>query len=413
MKPTVTEAGNSISFEWDDTHVKIRVSRVREHSDGRVTAELRTTTSAPGYSPHLDQRSVNLLTSKTAFAKELALLYEADWTSILEQVKVYTLEWIRRGEPVVELWGNGDSDPPSYLIDPLIIEGYPNVLFGDPGSFKSGIAVVLCSLLTLPWRQNPLGWDTPAEPMECLYLDWETDRKTVDWTFARLRRGHDVTPFPIHYRRCFAPLHADIEALSELADSCSAKVIIIDSLGMASGTDDLNSSATATNFYRGLRQLGRTAIILAHNAKDRDRKERTIYGNQYFTAQARNIWEVRKVQETGDDCIDLGLFHRKAPPFSRFAHPLGIHIEFVDQAMTVSAQEPRSVAEFVAQLSLAQQIREMLLHEGAMTIDQLAEHLGAPRDSLRVTLYRMRDKAIVVKLGEKWGMAEHQSVTGL
>jgi len=67
----------------------------------------------------------------------------------------------------------------------------------------------------------------------------------------------------------------------------------------------------------------------------------------------------------------------------------------------------------VAQLSLAQQIREMLLHEGAMTIDQLAEHLGAPRDSLRVTLYRMRDKAIVVKLGEKWGMAEHQSVTGL
>jgi len=409
MKPTVTEAGNSISFEWDDTHVKVRVSRVREHSDGRVTAELRTTTTAPGYAPHLDQRSVNLLTSKAGFAKELGLVFEADWPTILEQVKVYTLEWLRRGEPLDDLMGEDEADPPTYLIEPLIIEGYPNVLFGDPGCFKSGLAVIIATILTLPWRDNPLLWQEPGEPTECLYLNWETDSKTVNWTHARLNRGHKLAGFPIHYRRCFAPLHSDIEALTELADSCGAKVIIIDSLGMASGTDDLNNSATATNFYRGLRQLNRTSIILAHNAKDRERKERTIYGNQYFTAQARNIWEVRKVQETGDDSIDLGLFHRKAPPFARFAHPFGMHIEFQDNGITVKAQEPKTVAEFVAQMSLTQQIRELLIHEGAMTLADIAMELGGNEQSIKTALYRMRDKGAVVKVGDKWGIA----VTGV
>jgi hypothetical protein len=409
MKPTVTEAGNSISFEWDDTHVKVRVSRVREHSDGRVTAELRTTTTAPGYAPHLDQRSVNLLTSKAGFAKELGLVFEADWPTILEQVKVYTLEWLRRGEPLDDLMGEDEADPPTYLIEPLIIEGYPNVLFGDPGCFKSGLAVIIATILTLPWRDNPLLWQEPGEPTECLYLEWETDSTTVNWTHARLNRGHKLAGFPIHYRRCFAPLHSDIEALTELADSCGAKVIIIDSLGMASGTDDLNNSATATNFYRGLRQLNRTSIILAHNAKDRERKERTIYGNQYFTAQARNIWEVRKVQETGDDSIDLGLFHRKAPPFARFAHPFGMHIEFQDNGITVKAQEPKTVAEFVAQMSLTQQIRELLIHEGAMTLADIAMELGGNEQSIKTALYRMRDKGAVVKVGDKWGIA----VTGV
>lgn len=412
MKPTVTEAGNSISFEWDDTHVKIRVSRVREHSDGRVTAELRTTTTAPGYAPHLDQRSVNLLTSKAGFAKELGLVFEADWPTILEQVKVYTLEWLRRGEPLDDLMGEDEADPPTYLIEPLIIEGYPNVLFGDPGCFKSGLAVIIATILTLPWRDNPLLWQEPGEPTECLYLDWETDSKTVNWTHARLNRGHKLAGFPIHYRRCFAPLHSDIEALTELADSCGAKVIIIDSLGMASGTDDLNNSATATNFYRGLRQLNRTSIILAHNAKDRERKERTIYGNQYFTAQARNIWEVRKVQETGDDSIDLGLFHRKAPPFARFAHPVGMHIEFQDNGITVKAQEPKTVADFVAQMSLTQQIRELLIHEGAMELKAIVEALGGNEQSIRVTLYKMKNKGLAVNVGGKWGIAA-TGVTGL
>lgn len=405
MKPTITETGNSIRYDWEGTHVSVHVSRVREHTDGRVTAELRTTTSAPGYAPHLDQRSVNLLTSKTGFAKELALVFEADWPSMLEQVKVYTLEWVRRGEPVTELWGEDEAEPPTYLIEPLIVEGYPNVVFGDPGCFKSGLAVIVATVLTLPWRNNPLMWQEPIEPTKCLYLDWETDRKTVNWTHARLNRGHSIPGFAIHYRRCFAPLYSDIEAITELADSCEAKVVIIDSLGMASGSDDLNNSATATNFYRGLRQLNRTSIILAHNAKDRERKERTIYGNQYFTAQARNIWEVRKVQETGDDSLDLGLFHRKAPPFARFAHPVGMHIEFQGNSITVKAQEPKTVADFVAQMSLNQQIRELLIHEGAMTIDEITERIGGNKDSIRVTLNRMKSKDVVVKVGERWGIS--------
>jgi DNA-directed RNA polymerase specialized sigma24 family protein len=345
-----------------------------------------------------------LLTSKTGFAKELSAIYEADWPTMLEQVKVYTLEWVRRGEPVTELWGEDESEPPTYLIEPLIVEGYPNVIFGDPGCFKSGLAVIVAAILTLPWCDNPLAWPEPEKPVPCLYLDWETDRKTVNWTHARLRRGHGLEGFPIHYRRCFAPLFNDIEAITELADACEAKAIIIDSLGMASGNDDLNNSTTATNFYRGLRQLNRTSIILAHNAKDRERKERSIYGNQYFTAQARNIWEVRKVQETGEDCLDLGLFHRKAPPFARFSKPFGMHIEFQDNSITVKAKEPDTIRELLTEMSLQQQIYDLLVHEGAKSLDEIAKNLEGNKQSVKTTLYRMRDKKVAVQVDGKWGL---------
>ena len=412
MKPVQTETGNSIRFEWDDVHVVIRVSRVREHSDGRVTAEILTTTSAPGYAPHLDQRSVNLLTSKAGFAKELAAIYEADWPTMLEQVKVYTLEWLRKGEPVMDLLGEEESEPPTYLINPLIVEGYPNVIFGDPGCFKSGLAIVIAAVLTLPWTDNPLLWPEPAKPTQCLYLDWETDSKTVNWTHSRLRRGHKFGAFPIHYRRCFAPLFNDIEAVTELADTCEAKVVIIDSLGMASGNDDLNSSLTATNFYRGLRQLNRTSIILAHNAKDRERKERSIYGNQYFTAQARNIWEVRKVQETGEDSLDLGLFHRKAPPFARFSKPLGMHVAFQDSSITVEAKRADSIRELLSEMSLREQIYDLLAHEGAQTLDEITKALQANRDSVKTTLNRMKNNGVAIpEEGKKWGLLASPSTT--
>jgi archaellum biogenesis ATPase FlaH len=46
-----------------------------------------------------------------------------------------------------------------------------------------------------------------------------------------------------------------------------AKMVIVDSLGLAAG-NDLREQPTATAFFLGLRQLGITSLIITHVSKD-------------------------------------------------------------------------------------------------------------------------------------------------
>ena len=408
MKPTITELPNGLLFEWTEAHLTIRVSRAREHHDGRVTAELKVSTSAPGYSPHLHQAQLNLVSTpaRKAMVKALSEIYEADWLSILEQCSVLTIEWIRKGEPLIELWGREDATPPTYLVDPLLIEGYPNVLFGDPGTFKSAIAVIVSAISTLPWRDNPLRLSPPPRSCKALYLDWEADKQTTDWTLARLRRGSLLPEFPLSYRFCTRPLADDIEAIQSVAAESEANICIIDSLTMAAG-GDLKEAVSATAFYGALRQLHMTSLILAHNAKDNGTIQRvkTIFGSQVFTAQARNVWEVKKLQEPGENELQLGLFHRKAPPFSRLSRPLGMRVTFVDSQITVKAEDPRGIREFVAELGIKAQIQDAL-QQGAMAAPAIAAEIAANPDTVRARLNDLAKQGKVLKLPNgKWGLA--------
>jgi len=64
--PTITENGiGTFLFAWEEG-IRIEASRLRNHSDGRVTGELLITTSKPGTkAPHLHRAQFNF-TSTTA-----------------------------------------------------------------------------------------------------------------------------------------------------------------------------------------------------------------------------------------------------------------------------------------------------------------------------------------------------------
>jgi hypothetical protein len=203
-------------------------------------------------------------------------------------------------------------------------------------------------------------------------------------------------------------LAQDIDAIKGMVSDIGARMVVIDSLSMAAGGVDLNTSGPATSFYSALRQLDVTSLILAHNSKDREVKSRTIIGHQTFTAQARNIWEVRKVQEIGEDEIDLALFHRKAPPFSRMASPIGTHVTFTPESMFLKAQPATTVREFVADMGLKAQIKDAL-SDGAMTTKELAETLNANQGSIKTILNRLKANNLVYHLPDgRWGLAQRE-----
>src|SRR3990172_1124888 len=313
--PQITETALGYNYHWEEERINVEASRLKYNGDGRLTGELIISTTLPGYEAHLHQASFNFTSSTTRdkLAKQMkAKCPECDWDALLEQMCVYTLRKYRSGSPVEEIWTSGESVPPAYLIKPLIIKNYPTIFFGDPSSGKSTLAQLLIATLTLPWYDNPLNLEVVAEhePYPCLVLDYETDRDTVQWQIGCIQRGMELPEFSFHYRRCYLPLPDDVDEIIKAIDTTGAKVLIIDSLGPACG-GELNEARPALAYFNALRKLNRTSITLAHNAKNSEGKGKSVYGSMFFHALARSIWEIKKVQESGEDSFQFGVFNVK------------------------------------------------------------------------------------------------------
>lgn len=391
------------------------LSRVKEHRDGRTTGELKVVMS--NSSPViLLQSSLNLLSprSREAAAKDLDRKAPSmDWDSILETLCTETLDAMRGGEPVQSLvveWEHTKLARPKYVVYPLVVGELPNCIFGDPGSLKSTMALVLSQVAMLCWRDNPLGLPPPQEPVRGLYLDYETDEDTMKYQMKRIGKGMKLDLTQLTYRRCSVPLSSELDQICHHIEDSKAEMIIIDSLAMASGGEP-KETESALRFFSALRQIktatGRlvTPLILAHNAKDPEAKKKSIYGNQMYTAQMRNIWEAVSRSEPGDDVVDLVLFHRKPPPFGKFLKPLGWKFIFNDAAETIEIVEsdPRTIGEFLERMSAGQRIL-VALKSGKLTAQELMTDLKLERSAVDTALSRLKRSKQVIKDGNFWGL---------
>jgi hypothetical protein len=411
-KPNCADVLGGYAYDWEDEKIKIEVRRLNLRF-GDVNGEIIISTTSPGVTAsHLHQARFNFSDSpsRDKLAKSLSLKLEAPWSSILEQVSVYTLERFRRGEPVVHLsTHDAEIKPPEYLLRPFIIKNYPTILFGDPSGAKSLTAQVFSALLYLPWYDNPLGLSVPSSSKRVLYLDWETDEATIKWSLSCLSRGMDIGILDVAYRRCNVPLSHDLDRIQQYIGEEKADLTIFDSLGLAAG-GDLNSSLSALDFWTAWRSLHTTSLILAHVAKNGEDKKRSTYGSQYFTAEARSIWEIKKSQEPDSSEMDVAMFNRKPPPFSRLHGPIGIHFDFegdgeVSDKIIIRSSQPESVEEFVKGMGTQKQI-EVLLKRGPMDNRQIMEELDISDGNVRIATKRLKDKGRIIKAqGEKWGLA--------
>ena len=410
-KPQITPVVGGYRFAWETERIEIAVSRLKTHSDGTVKGEITVTTSAPGIEPYLHGSQFNFSSDATRdrLVKKLTGSYEhlANWESVFQQLCFYVLDYERRGEPVINLQTTDEVAKPVYLLYPLLVRSLPTTLFGEPGSLKSTLALILAATLLLPWTGNPLDLSPPSHPTLVLYLDWETDQETVRYQLTRLQRGMDLGYLSLNYRRCYLPVAQDIQQIRQHIVDTAAQVVIIDSLGLACG-GELNEAGTALSFFAALRQLNTTSLILAHSAKNIEKHSRhSIYGSVFFEAQARNIWEIQKLQEAGENEVDISLFHRKPPPFSKLHPPLGFKLRFdeAQDAMTVESEDPRTIDQFLERMSAQQRILAAL-KTGHRTPAELAEDLSLKTNTVRSALMRLKLRAQVVKVADAYGLLE-------
>lgn len=403
--PKIDNTITGYRFAWEAEQITIEVSRIRQNKTS-TAGEIIISTSAPGFkAPHITQQRFSFTNKddRDKLAKSLSQKIQIDWESILEQLCVYCLREIRRGEPVVELGGpEREKQPPIYLVDPLVIKNYPNVLFGEPGSAKTTTALALVLLVSLSWQDNPLYLPVYAgKGARVLWLDWETDEDTIGWQLQCLTKGTD-TFCTLNYRHCSLPLAADLEQIKQCVDEYEADVVVVDSIGLACG-GDLNSPEPVLNYFTALRQLRRTSINLAHTSKNTEGKK-SMFGSVFFEAQARNVWEIVKSGEPGDSSINVGLFHRKPPPFSKLHQPLGFQFDFTEDTTTVIPHDPKSVEELVKRMGTNQRILA-ILKQGSLSPQEIIDSLEITRSNAYLAIKRLSDKELIIKLSDgKWGL---------
>ena len=330
----------------------------------------------------LCQGKLNLssLPTRRQWVKELQDKTKLDsppikWALIFEMVCAQALTAQREGEPVAPLIRPAAPLVLPWRCFPLVHEGLPTILFGPGGIGKSYLGLFVAMVV----EQGGNRLTFAGVPGRALYLDWEMEQGYLQDRAERLRQGHlDLDTAEPLYRRCEAPLADELSEVAEVIDQEQVKLLVIDSLGPACGSD-LSSPETAIRFFRALRSLRCSALVLAHIAKNAEAK--TIFGTVFFTNLSRSVWELE-----GDGDGLLALYHRKANLSARQA-AIGLSLTFGQGSVRFESVDVADLQTVKAPTKAEDAIKACLL-EKPLLLAELTKQTGLDAAAIRQALHR-------------------------
>jgi len=402
--PKIEESINRLQYRWDSMDLLVVADRITEAG----VAELSFYHANGTGNRILHIAKTNLLSTPTinGLIRRMGThSVDIPWTEVLTCVSTTTMEYQRRGEPpvVIEPYP-GDVEKPTYYVEPLIMRGVPNIIYGDKGSNKTTISLAALGLLYTGCDYTSWGL-IASQSAKIGLLDWESSPELTRYTTSRLIEGGTVPYFQLPYLRCKQPLQDDIERIANFVSDHEIDVVLIDSLGQAAGSDKFDSSgkASALKFFECLRQLNVTSLIIAQNSKAADTNQKTIYGSTYFTYYARNIFELKRSKDRLlDDELSVALFHREAN-YSKQYDTKGFHIKYTDQKITITS-ESVNFAQFMDKISQPSLIIDFLKN-GAQSRAAIMKMLNKTSDQVSPVLNRMKRDGKIIDLGSgMWGL---------
>lgn len=378
-QPTVVRSLSGFTFSWPDLSLTITLMRIRESSQGLKAELVASHRDEHGKERVIIHQSCNLLTSKARLASELGKRQPAPWDSMLEQVCVTALRDLRLGEPVETLTAQDeDLRPSSFVLNPLLYEDEPTVIFGPGDSLKS-FFLLYCALLLCNGADGPHLRCSP-EPRRVLWLDWEMSRRNVAGRVRMLQRGHPHLVLTPDYRRMTHGLADTADEIRGIIEAGQYDVMCIDSLGMAAGARELEKAESPIAFFSALRGLGLPTLIIGHSPKPRDGQPPSLYGNVYFRNLARVSWEVRRegnIVGLYQDKNNLGPAH----------DPLGWTLDMHEDVCAVSEGDLLSDPALASHLPLQDQIAAYLKRYPGSTPIDVAEGIHAKHSSVKSKLH--------------------------
>ena len=344
----------------------------------------------------------NLLSSaKGRLAKALTVQYPAiPWTTIVDKTAKMVIERHRAGEPFNLLKNTPRNESLSYRLAPLLLENEPTVIYGLGGKGKSLLTQYLAVLVS----EGVVADRLEPEPGRVLICDYETNQITVDRHVRKIHAGLGIEDGSnIGYRRMGQPLASEIESIQSQVLEHGVQLLIVDSAAPAVGSGGAQSDEPVLKYFLALRNLGITTLTVAHRAKNADNGP---FGSVFWENMPRNVYRLQSESEGGDR-LHLGLFNEKSNDKQR--PPFGLRMDFEDERITVTEENPKSRPEMREHLSLADQI-EAAMKEGRgkpWAVKDLAEDIGINPESVRTTL-RRSGKFVQLPAGT-WGLGEQDN----
>ncbi len=401
--------GLGYTFDPPGFAVRLRVERVHRHSD-EATAMLLIE-NLHGELIHHARHNLTSVTAQRDLAKWLTDAAPlVNWRKVLVDFSASIMTAEAKGEPFMRLGHLPRKPRQTYLVNPLLVEHKPNILYAPGGSGKGQVA---CWLVAGVQAGVPTVCGMAFKQANVLYLDWEDDEDTIQERVLAMAAGLGIPAPEFFYRHCTADLRSQVESVSRFIDEHDIGFVIIDSFEQAAGSSDSNETyqQRAISVLNAVRHLGRvTTLIIDHVSAEEQRSDRQgvakPYGSQFKLNGVRWGWELRKDQGAGSALMQIGLFHAKHNNTLEFP-PIGLLIDFTDEdCIPVMTCDVASSEALGKRIPLNDRIAGVL-RNGNRLPQALADILDAPVDSIRKALQRARGSKFVELPDGSWGNLGH------
>lgn len=410
-----TLAGYRLNFNGQNLAADI--GHLNVHSDGRLTGSVCLILGKKGQqeptftfnftSDATRKRLINTLTEKYP---------DWTWLPIIDELcrTVQNLSKAGEDDCLIQPY-SPEGKHPGYYIEPVVMKGVPNVIYGDKGVNKTTLALTMLGVVVNQVADSTSGL-IATERANVALLDWENSSGLTDYTTSRLVEGETIPYFELPYLRCNLPLADDIERIGRFLYKYEVKLLMIDSLGKAAGSDSRDSSGknAALRFFECLDRFeipGLTTIIIGQNAKD-DSNRKSIFGSSFYTYYSRNIFrlEAGKQKDLDSDEMRVALIHEEGN-FSGKYRPIGFRLNYTEESISINREEAQ-LSEYMERVSQTKDLYDFL-RSGRKTVKQIAGELEISDNRARVLLSKLKGRGKIVSLGPGvYGLASEQAEQG-
>lgn len=293
------------------------------------------------------------------------------------------------------------------VVEGLLPEGYPTLIYGEGGLAKSLMALLVSTCVAA--NKQVLGRNVRATGV--LYLDWELDQDEMARRAYRIARGLGLErpPSNLWYERVENSFLKVLDRIKAYVEQQHIGLVVIDSIGLACA-DDPELARVVIPLFAKLRNLHTTTLVIDHQSKlqqGQDYNRKMPFGSVYKYNLGRSVIQVERVSgEPG--LLDLRL-HQVKFNFGRRSDDIGLRLTFDAQAVRVtlldSTTTPPPQETFTAEDTLLRSLR----NDGQATNQLLAQRTGIEKRTVENTMSRLHRAGRIQEEGKRgraviWGM---------
>lgn len=410
MRSEFTRQGLGYVMSVPEIMTELSVDRMTRRG-GETHGELTVACGLPGsrsIDGHLHQARFNLssTTARTSVAKTLAARSKADeidWFDLLETFCRAVLAAERLGEPIEYVGALPIPVGETFRVSPLLPEGQTTILYGDGGTGKSTLAAAIAASVETGVTIIS-GWTPRRAPV--LYLDWEAGKASINRRVRGVAMGaHIPAVVTIRHADCRrrGPIAGFAEDIARYIDKEGIGLVIVDSIGMASGTSNEGSDAneSAIRLFSAFGFLGTTVLAIDHISKaaaEDANKPARPYGSIYKGLLARATYELRRSQAADGRSL-LGVFNTKAND-GPLLGPMTFSVVHGEDGSIIYEPLEATPVELTKSLGNADKIAAVL--RGHMTTGEIAAETGLDQAVVRTTLNRHKGHRFGQLPSQKW-----------